>query len=107
MHKKNIPVNLSSLKATANLTGMGKRSKDGAFVETRSPEAIAKVNAAFAIQAEQFNFQYDCRHCLHVETETNLCSMDYPNDHLWNAAPKRHALDPNGDLVFCKYFETV
>jgi len=86
---------------------MGDRSQADAFVKDKSDEDIASINAAFAAQAEHFHLHYDCRHCLHVNVDTNKCSQLYPNEHLWAAAPKRHALDANGDLVFCKYFESV
>ena len=86
---------------------MGDRSQAKAFVDGLNLSDIAAVNQRFSEQAERFNLLYDCRDCVHVDVDTRKCSQLYPNDHLYKAADLRHALDPDGQLVFCKYFEAV
>jgi hypothetical protein len=78
-----------------------------AFVNDLSPEDIEAINAHFRAQARALNLHYDCRHCLHLDTGNNQCSMEYPNDMLLNAAVETVALEDNGNLVFCKYFEVI
>jgi hypothetical protein len=84
---------------------MGDRSQADAFAAQNSPEAIAQLNASFAEQVTAFNLIYDCAECVHVNIENRECSLAYPNNELWEAAAEKKALNENGDLVFCKYFE--
>ncbi len=67
-------------------------------------EAFDKDIRLFREQVKRFNLVYDCRECVHLNDQTRLCSMAYPNDMIWRAAQTGSPFD-DGDLVFCKYFE--
>lgn len=66
---------------------------------------VVMLNQDFGEQVRAYNLLYDCRDCVHLNEDTRLCSMEYPNHMLYDAASVPRALMPNGDLVFCKYFE--
>ena len=84
---------------------MGNRSYAKAFISRVQPGEVVDLNRHFQKQADTFNLHYDCRHCVHLNEQTNHCSLEYPNDELWQAAEQGWALTDAGDLVFCKYFE--
>ena len=86
---------------------MGDRTHIDEFAKLHSPEAIAAMNERFREQVETLKLVYDCRECVHIDTTDNRCSMAYPNQKLLDAAAKKFALEVTGDLVFCKYFESV
>ena len=84
---------------------MGNRSYAKAFISRVQPGEVAQLNRHFRQQAKAHNLRYDCRHCVHLNDQTNQCSLEYPNEELWQAADQGWALTHGGDIVFCKYFE--
>ncbi len=84
---------------------MGDRSQADALAAVLSPEDVKILNRDFAAQVQRYNLHYDCRHCVHLDTASGLCSVEYPNHMLWDAVENSAALTEKGDLVFCKYFE--
>ena len=66
---------------------------------------VQRLNESFRAEANALGLLYDCADCVHLDTDTTGCSMEYPNSMLLEAARTRFALEENGDLVFCKYFE--
>ncbi|MCB9729297.1 MAG: hypothetical protein H6744_16060 [Deltaproteobacteria bacterium] len=63
---------------------------------------IEAVNARFREEARRFGLRYRCSSCAHVDARLGDCSLGYPNDTLRGAV---RALEPDGQLTFCKYFE--
>ena len=84
---------------------MGDRSSAHVFAKEHGIEGIDKLNAAFRRQRETLNLLYSCRDCVHVNVETDLCSLEYPNEELRRADAEGWALNHQGDIVFCKYFD--
>ena len=84
---------------------MGNRSYAKAFISRVKPGEVAERNRYFQSQVRDFNLHYDCRNCVHLNDQNNQCSLEYPNDELWQAAEQGWALTHGGDLVFCKYYE--
>lgn len=69
------------------------------------PEDLAareEVNARFRAEVERFGLRFRCASCAHVVATTGACSLEYPNPMLTGAV---RAIEPDGALVFCKYFE--
>lgn len=86
---------------------MGKKSTAHEIGALLNAEQIEARNRIFAEEVERFNFSYDCRECVHVDSEDMTCHMEYPNHDLLRMAAKRWALNEKGGLEFCKYFETI
>jgi hypothetical protein len=63
---------------------------------------VDAANDAFRAEIDAFGFHYRCGSCVHVHRETRSCSLGYPNDFLLGAEA---AVQPDGNLTFCKYFE--
>jgi len=84
---------------------MGDRSAAHEFADRMGAQGIAELNSRFRDQRETLNFHYTCRHCTHLSEETELCSLEYPNEELKQADEGGWALNDQGDIVFCKYFE--
>ncbi len=63
---------------------------------------IAAANAAFRAEVERVGFHFRCGSCTHVHRGTAMCSMGYPNGYLRGEVV---AIQPDGNLAFCKYFE--
>ena len=86
---------------------MGDRTHIDEFAKRHDPDVIAAMNERFRQQVVALKLVYDCRECVHLDTTDDSCSMEYPNQKLLDAAAKKFALEDTGDLVFCKYFESV
>lgn len=67
-------------------------------------DTFDKKAQQFRDEAKQYNLIYDCRGCVHLDTDSQTCSMVYPNDMIWRAAATGSPYD-DGRLIFCKYFE--
>ncbi len=69
------------------------------------PEDLAareEVNARFRAEVTRFGLRFRCGSCAHVVARDGACSLSYPNPMLSGAI---RAIEPDGALVFCKYFE--
>jgi hypothetical protein len=86
---------------------MGDRSQAKAFISRVEPGEVAGRNRHFRLQADTFNLHFSCRNCVHLDPDNRLCSLEYPNEELKQAAEQGWALTDEGDLVFCKYFEVL
>ncbi|MEZ4269300.1 MAG: hypothetical protein R3F39_23325 [Myxococcota bacterium] len=64
--------------------------------------AAAEVNARFEAEVERFAFRFRCPSCAHFAFAAASCSLGFPNAMLTGAV---RAIEPHGELVFCKYFE--
>jgi hypothetical protein len=64
--------------------------------------AIDEVNARFRAEVERYGLRFRCSSCAHVVAAERACSLDYPNQTL---VGEIRAIEPDGALVFCKYFE--
>lgn len=84
---------------------MGDRSGAHELAHRMGAEGIAALNSRFREQREALNMYYSCQHCAHLNEETTLCSLEYPNEELKLADTEGWALNDRGDIVFCKYFE--
>ena len=60
------------------------------------------ANRRFREETERLRLHYRCESCAHIERSSMKCSLGYPNDTL--IGPVR-AIQPDGNLAFCKYFE--
>jgi hypothetical protein len=65
-------------------------------------EDVDLANQRFSEETRQYAFRYRCESCAHIERSTETCSLGYPNHFL--VGPVR-AIEPDGNLSFCKYFE--
>ena len=86
---------------------MGNKSTAHEIRTLLSAEQIEAKNRIFAQEVEHYNFSYDCRKCVHVDSEDMTCHMEYPNHELLRMAAKSWALNEKGAIEFCKYFETI
>jgi len=86
---------------------MGDRSQAKAFISRVEPGEVAERNRHFRQQADRFNLYFSCRNCVHINADNQLCSLEYPNEDLKQAADQRWALTDEGDILFCKYFEVL
>ncbi|MCA9523582.1 MAG: hypothetical protein KC609_21550 [Myxococcales bacterium] len=60
------------------------------------------LDQRFLDEARELDFRYTCRDCIHACPFDGHCSLLYPNDELLRA---EFAVDSEGRLIFCKYFE--
>lgn len=65
--------------------------------------AVDLVNARFRAEREQFDLRYRCEDCEHADTAGDRCSLGFPMEHFGEGQHKCRT--PEGDFVFCKYFE--
>jgi hypothetical protein len=65
-------------------------------------EHLDEANERFVEESSRFAFQYRCESCAHIKPSSEACSLGYPNHFL--VGPVR-AIEPDGNLTFCKYFE--
>ena len=63
---------------------------------------LDEANRRFRRETERLRFHYRCGSCAHIEQSSMTCSLGYPNDTLIGAV---RAIQPDGNLAFCKYFE--
>ena len=84
---------------------MGDRSQIAEFRLRHTLEEIAALNARFMDQQVALNLAYYCVDCAHLDADTGLCSLEFPNADVWKAASEGRVLTDEGDLGFCKYFE--
>lgn len=63
---------------------------------------IAGANQAFRVQVKRVGFHFRCGSCTHVHRGSAACSLGYPNGYLRGEVV---AIQPDGNLAFCKYFE--
>ena len=86
---------------------MGDRSQAKAFISRVEPGEVAERNQHFREQAAAYNLHFSCADCVHVNMDNRRCSLEYPNEELWEAAEQGWALTDEGDILFCKYFEVI
>ena len=63
---------------------------------------LEEANQRFREETRRYRFRYRCESCAHLVRSLNACSLGYPNDTL--VGPVR-ALQSDGNLTFCKYYE--
>lgn len=60
------------------------------------------LDQQFLDEKLRHDFRYTCRDCIHACPLDGHCSLGYPNDELLHTEV---AVDSEGRLIFCKYFE--
>jgi hypothetical protein len=65
-------------------------------------EDVDLANQRFSEETRRYAFRYRCESCAHIKRSTETCSLGYPNHFL---VGRVRAIEPDGNLSFCKYFE--